>query len=63
MRVALVLALALVLGGVALAAAPAATACSSDPDSLCIIIGKVECTRGLKPAAALEECWGVDPKP
>jgi hypothetical protein len=61
MRLTIVLALALVLGGIGLAAAPAATACSSDPDSVCIVIGKVECSQGMKPAAALEECWGVDP--
>lgn len=59
MRLTMLLTLALVLGGATLAAAPAATACSSDPDALCILIGKVECTQeeGLKYAA--ETCWGL----
>lgn len=59
MRLTIVLALALVLGGVTLAAAPAATACSSDPDAVCILIGKVECTQDHKPVQALDECWGL----
>ena len=60
MRLVFLLAIGLVFGGVTLAAAPAASACSSDPDAVCILIGKVECTReGGKPAAMLEECWGL----
>lgn len=59
MRLALLLAIGLVLGGVAVATVPAASACSSDPDSICILIGKVECTQeeGLKYAA--KTCWGL----
>lgn len=60
MRLVLFVALAVVLGS-AVAALPAASACSSDPDSVCILIGKVECTQGKKPAVALDECWGLDP--
>lgn len=60
MRVALLLALALAFGGIAaVATTPTASACSSDPDAVCILIGKVECTQeeGLKHAARV--CWGL----
>lgn len=59
MRLALLLAIGLALGGVAVATLPAASACSSDPDAVCILIGNVQCTQeeGVKYAA--ETCWGL----
>lgn len=59
MRFALVLAVALALGGVAFDATPEAAACSSDPAFVCAAIWKVDCMEDAKPTSVLRQCWGL----
>lgn len=60
MRIAIVLALGLALGGVGLAAAPTATACTSDPDIVCGVIWVIGCVGEeldpKSPTAVIKNC-------
>ncbi|HWH09152.1 MAG TPA: hypothetical protein VNX21_08120 [Candidatus Thermoplasmatota archaeon] len=56
MRIVLILACVLVLAGVGVALAPAASACTGDP-SVCGVLRDVKCTQREGVEDALEECW------
>jgi len=58
MRLALLLAIGLALGGVvAISTVPTASACTSDPDALCIVINRLdECGSDLNHKTLVKRC-------
>lgn len=60
MRLAMILALSLALGGVAVATVPTASACTSDPDIVCGVIWLLGCAGEeldpKSPTAVLKNC-------
>lgn len=56
MRLVMLLALALALGGAVIATAPAASACTSDPDIVCGVIWALECAGEEGPKTFAKEC-------
>lgn len=54
MRLVILVAMSLMLGGaVVVAAAPAASACTSDPDVVCGVIWVLDCAGQQKPGTAI----------